>query len=39
VPSIERISNELGVAHSVALEQALMRTSTWMKEVGNENEW
>jgi dTDP-glucose 4,6-dehydratase len=35
VPSVERISKELGVVQSVTLRQAVLRTSTWVKETGN----
>ena len=33
VPSIERIRKETGFAQSVPLQQALLRTSTWLKEM------
>ena len=33
VPSIERIRKETGFAQSVPLQQALLRTLTWLKEM------
>ena len=38
VPSVERIFKELGISQSVLLPQAILRTSTWLKEMGKYNE-
>lgn len=38
VPSVEKISKELGISQSVLLSQAILRTSTWLKETGKYNE-
>ena len=38
VPSVERILKELGISQSVLLPQAILRTSTWLKETGKYNE-
>jgi nucleoside-diphosphate-sugar epimerase len=35
VPSVERIRSEIGFSQTVTLQQALSRTSTWLKEMEN----
>lgn len=39
VPSVDRAMNELGISQIVSLAQAISRTSTWLKEMENINEW
>ena len=36
IPSVEKIKKEIGVSQSVPLSQALLRTSTWLKETATQ---
>jgi len=38
IPSVERLNNELKIRQFVQLPDALLRTSTWLKETDNVNE-
>ncbi len=39
VPSLDRASKELDISQVVHLSQAISRTSAWLKETENINEW
>lgn len=39
VPSVDRAMKELGISQVVNLSQAILRTSAWLKETENINEW
>ena len=36
IPSVEKIKKEIGVSQTVPLSQALLRTSTWLKETATQ---